>query len=109
MMSRQRARAHNHSFTGDGKDINLEKHPRSVLQKQCIRYLGLMAREAYEMIVKDGRLIYKQGVTLINSTEEAKSIFVLRKRNSLNKRRRQKLETSRLNYHQRLMTVMRKK
>lgn len=29
------------------------------------------------MIVEDGRLMYKQGMTLINSTEEAKSIFVL--------------------------------
>jgi hypothetical protein len=62
---------------GDGKDVNLEKHPRSVLQKQCIRYLGPMEREAYEVIVEDGRLMYKQGMTLINSTEEAKSIFVL--------------------------------
>jgi hypothetical protein len=36
-----------------------------------------MEREAYEVIVEDGRLMYKQGMTLINSTEEAKSIFVL--------------------------------
>ncbi|ESQ53849.1 hypothetical protein EUTSA_v10025033mg [Eutrema salsugineum] len=62
---------------GDGKDLNLEKHPRSVLQKQCISYLGPMEREAYEVIVEDGRLLYKQSMTLINSTEESKSIFVL--------------------------------
>ncbi|KAL0872699.1 hypothetical protein Bca101_022404 [Brassica carinata] len=62
---------------GDGKDVNLEKHPRSVLQKQCITYLGPMEREAYEVIVEDGRLLYKQSMTLINSTEESKSIFVL--------------------------------
>ncbi|KAL1222338.1 IQ domain-containing protein IQM1 [Cardamine amara subsp. amara] len=62
---------------GDGKDVNLEKHPRSVLQKQLIRYLGPMEREAYEVIVEDGRLMYKQSMTLINSTEESKSIFVL--------------------------------
>ncbi|VVB10595.1 unnamed protein product [Arabis nemorensis] len=62
---------------GDGKDVNLEKHPRSVLQKQCIRYLGPMEREAYEVIVEDGRLLYKQSMTLINSTGESKSIFVL--------------------------------
>ncbi|XP_020872441.1 IQ domain-containing protein IQM1-like [Arabidopsis lyrata subsp. lyrata] len=62
---------------GDGKDVNLEKHPRNVLQKQCIKYLGPMEREAYEVIVEDGRLMNKQSMTLINSTEEAKSIFVL--------------------------------
>ncbi|CAH8377914.1 unnamed protein product [Eruca vesicaria subsp. sativa] len=62
---------------GDGKDVNLEKHPRSVLQKQCITYLGPMEREAYEVIVEDGRLLYKQSMTLINSSEEYKSIFVL--------------------------------
>ncbi|KAF8097039.1 hypothetical protein N665_0296s0022 [Sinapis alba] len=62
---------------GDGKDVNLEKHPRSVLQKQCITYLGPMEREAYEVIVEDGRLLYKQSMTLINSSEESKSIFVL--------------------------------
>ncbi|KAG2319559.1 hypothetical protein Bca52824_012772 [Brassica carinata] len=62
---------------GDGKDVNLEKHPRSVLQKQCISYLGPMEREAYEVIVEDGRLMYKQSMTLINSTDESKSIFVL--------------------------------
>ncbi|CAL9234128.1 unnamed protein product [Arabidopsis halleri] len=32
---------------GDDKDVNLEKHLRSVLQKQCIRYLGLMEREKH--------------------------------------------------------------
>lgn len=36
-----------------------------------------MEREAYEVIVEDGRLMYKQSMTLINSTEESKSIFVL--------------------------------
>ncbi|CAN8284356.1 unnamed protein product [Cochlearia groenlandica] len=62
---------------GDGKDVNLENHPRSVLQKQCIKYLGPMEREAYEVVVEDGRLMYKHSMTLINSTEEYKSIFVL--------------------------------
>ncbi|KAH0929855.1 hypothetical protein HID58_015582 [Brassica napus] len=62
---------------GDGKDVNLEHHPRNVLQKQCIKYLGPMEREAYEVIVEDGRLMYKQNMTLISSTEESKTIFVL--------------------------------
>jgi hypothetical protein len=62
---------------GDGKDVNLEHHPRSVLQKQCIKYLGPLEREAYEVIVEDGKLMNKQSMTLINSTEDSKSIFVL--------------------------------
>lgn len=36
-----------------------------------------MEREAYEVIVEDGRLMYKQNMTLITSTEESKTIFVL--------------------------------
>lgn len=36
-----------------------------------------MEREAYEVIVEDGRLLYKQSMSPINSTEESKSIFVL--------------------------------
>ena len=36
-----------------------------------------MEREAYEVIVEDGRLMYKQSMDLINSTDESKSIFVL--------------------------------
>uniref|UniRef100_A0A1J3EZ07 IQ domain-containing protein IQM1 n=1 Tax=Noccaea caerulescens TaxID=107243 RepID=A0A1J3EZ07_NOCCA len=62
---------------GDGKDVNLEHHPRSVLQKECIKYLGPMEREEYEVIVEDGKLRHKQNMTLLNSTEEFKSIFVL--------------------------------
>ncbi|KAG7572352.1 hypothetical protein ISN44_As09g007230 [Arabidopsis suecica] len=62
---------------GDGKDVNLEHHPRSVLQKQCIKYLGPLEREAYEVIVEDGKLKNKQSMTLISSTEDSKSIFVL--------------------------------
>ena len=36
-----------------------------------------MEREAYEVIVEDRRLMYKQSMDLINSTDESKSIFVL--------------------------------
>lgn len=36
-----------------------------------------LEREAYEVIVEDGRLMNKQSMSLINSTEDAKSIFVL--------------------------------
>ncbi|GER41242.1 calmodulin-binding family protein [Striga asiatica] len=67
---------------GEGKEVNLvEKCPRSKLQQQCIKYLGPMERKAYEIIMKDGKLIYKQtGELLETTTEEGKAckwIFVL--------------------------------
>ncbi|KAL6226711.1 hypothetical protein ACLB2K_000672 [Fragaria x ananassa] len=62
---------------GDGKEINLEKCSRTVLQRQCIEYLGPKERKAYEVVVHDGKLIYKQSGILVDSKEGSKSIFVL--------------------------------
>ncbi|XP_072966560.1 IQ domain-containing protein IQM1-like isoform X1 [Typha angustifolia] len=62
---------------GDGREINLEKCPRSKLQHQFIKYLGPKEREAYEVIVENGKLVYKQSDTLVNTTQESKWIFVL--------------------------------
>ncbi|XP_050388202.1 IQ domain-containing protein IQM1 [Argentina anserina] len=62
---------------GDGKEINLEKCSRTVLQRQCIEYLGPKERKAYEVVLHDGKLIYKQSGNLVNSTDDSKSIFVL--------------------------------
>ncbi|KAK6937011.1 hypothetical protein RJ641_034041, partial [Dillenia turbinata] len=66
---------------GEGKEVNLvEKCPRSKLQQQCIKYLGPMERKAYEVVVEDGKMYYKQSGELINTTEEHKDskwIFVL--------------------------------
>ncbi|XP_010925537.2 IQ domain-containing protein IQM1-like [Elaeis guineensis] len=62
---------------GEGKEVNLEKCPRNKLQQQCIEYLGPKEREAYEVIVKDGKLIYKQSGELVNTVEGCKWIFVL--------------------------------
>ncbi|KAI3863435.1 hypothetical protein MKW92_035244 [Papaver armeniacum] len=45
----------------NGKEVNLERCPRSTLQRQCIEYLGPKEREIYEVIVEDGKLVYKQG------------------------------------------------
>ncbi|PRQ23202.1 hypothetical protein RchiOBHm_Chr6g0258771 [Rosa chinensis] len=42
---------------GDGKETNLEICLRTVLQSQCIKYLGPKERKAYEVVVKDGKLI----------------------------------------------------
>ncbi|XP_062099380.1 IQ domain-containing protein IQM1-like isoform X2 [Humulus lupulus] len=62
---------------GDGKDLIIKKCPRTVLQQQCIRYLGPMEREAYEVIVESGKLVHKQTGILINTVEGSKWIFVL--------------------------------
>ncbi|XP_030930964.1 IQ domain-containing protein IQM5-like [Quercus lobata] len=62
---------------GDGKDLNLERCLRTVLQRQCIAYLGPKEREAYEVIVESGKLLYRQTGMLINTVEGSKWIFVL--------------------------------
>ncbi|PRQ35732.1 hypothetical protein RchiOBHm_Chr5g0083171 [Rosa chinensis] len=65
---------------GEGKEVNLEKCPRSKLQQQCIKYLGPMERMAYEVVVEDGKLFYKQSGELLHTSGEdkdAKWIFVL--------------------------------
>ncbi|GKV00148.1 hypothetical protein SLEP1_g12890 [Rubroshorea leprosula] len=62
---------------GDGKELNLEQCPRINLQRQCIIYLGPKEREAYEMIVESGRLVYKQTGNPLNTVEGSKWIFVL--------------------------------
>ncbi|KAF8034143.1 hypothetical protein BT93_C0421 [Corymbia citriodora subsp. variegata] len=62
---------------GQGKDINLEKCTRIVLHKQCIKYLGPNEREAYEMIIENGILMYKHSHKLLNTVEGSKWIFVL--------------------------------
>ncbi|XP_020213753.1 IQ domain-containing protein IQM2 isoform X2 [Cajanus cajan] len=65
---------------GEGKEVNLEKCPRSKLQQQCIKYLGPMERLPYEVVVEDGRFFYRQSGKLVHTTGEgarAKWIFVL--------------------------------
>lgn len=65
---------------GEGKEVNLEACLRSKLQQQCIKYLGPKEREAYEVIVEEGRLIYKKTREILDTTEGPKDsrwIFVL--------------------------------
>ncbi|GMQ03711.1 hypothetical protein CsSME_00049408 [Camellia sinensis var. sinensis] len=62
---------------GDGKDLNLERCQRIDLHRQCIKYLGPKEREAYEVIVESGKLVYKQHEMLLNTDEHSKWIFVL--------------------------------
>ncbi|KAK8670271.1 hypothetical protein V6N13_105030 [Hibiscus sabdariffa] len=87
---------------GDGKAVTLDKCPRVVLQSQCIKYLGPVIyssselaldigicndnskilvlqkeREAYEVMLEKGKLIYKQSKEAVNTREGSKWIFVL--------------------------------
>ncbi|KAK1282146.1 hypothetical protein QJS10_CPB22g01235 [Acorus calamus] len=67
---------------GEGKEVNLEEQcPRSKLQRQSIKYLDPKEREAYEVIIEDGKLIYKQTGELMDTTsqgqKQSKWIFVL--------------------------------
>ncbi|XP_047322794.1 IQ domain-containing protein IQM2-like [Impatiens glandulifera] len=65
---------------GEGKEMNLvDKCSRSKLLQQCIKYLGPMERMAYEVVINDGKLMFKQTGELLDTSEPkgAKWIFVL--------------------------------
>lgn len=68
---------------GDGKELNLPSCPRVDMQRQCIKYLGPKEREAYEVMVEDGKLVYKQTGMLLDTNERSKWIFVLSTSRSL--------------------------
>ncbi|XP_076926176.1 IQ domain-containing protein IQM1-like isoform X2 [Bidens hawaiensis] len=75
---------------GDGKEMNAEKCPRFRLQHQCIKYLGPNEREAYEVIVENGKLVYRQSRSLLETVEGSKWIFVLSTSKNLYVGRKQK-------------------
>ncbi|KAG8067419.1 hypothetical protein GUJ93_ZPchr0005g14868 [Zizania palustris] len=62
---------------GEGKEVNLDKCPRSKLQSQCIKYLGPTERQEYEVVVESGRLVYRQTGALVHTWDDSKWIFVL--------------------------------
>ncbi|KAJ0703112.1 putative protein kinase RLK-Pelle-SD-2b family [Helianthus annuus] len=65
---------------GEGKEVNLEICPRKKLLQQCIIYLGPKEREAYEVIVEDGKFMHKLSMTVVDTTggpEHTKWIYVL--------------------------------
>ncbi|XP_017695964.1 IQ domain-containing protein IQM2-like [Phoenix dactylifera] len=72
---------------GDGKEVSLKEHcPRSKLQQQCIKYLGPKEREAYEVIIEDGKFVYRKSRQILDTSEgtkDAKWIFVLSTSKSL--------------------------
>ncbi|TVU46846.1 hypothetical protein EJB05_06418, partial [Eragrostis curvula] len=66
---------------GEGRDINLEgKCSRSKLLSQCIKYLGPKEREDYEVVIEDGKFVYKKSGQILDTScgpRDAKWIFVL--------------------------------
>ncbi|KAI4348825.1 hypothetical protein L6164_009500 [Bauhinia variegata] len=62
---------------GEGKEASHERCPRSRLQQQCIKYLGPAERRAHEVTIENGRLFYKQSGNPVQTTGDAKFIFVL--------------------------------
>ncbi|KAG6421080.1 hypothetical protein SASPL_117629 [Salvia splendens] len=75
---------------GDGKEINLDKCPRINLQRQCIKYLGPKERESFEVVIEDGKLVYKESGDLVSTVEGSKWIFVLSTMRTLYIGRKQK-------------------
>ncbi|XP_040376012.1 IQ domain-containing protein IQM1 isoform X2 [Oryza brachyantha] len=68
---------------GAGRDMHHPKCPRSKLYSQLIMYLGPNEREAFEVVVEDGKLLYRKSGVLVNTTEDSKWIFVLSTTRSL--------------------------
>ncbi|XP_038678468.1 IQ domain-containing protein IQM2-like [Tripterygium wilfordii] len=63
---------------GEGKKLNLDECQRLKLQRECINYLGPMERKAYEVIIEDGKFLYKQTREFLHTTSDhAKWIYVL--------------------------------
>ncbi|KAI3707576.1 hypothetical protein L6452_26202 [Arctium lappa] len=62
---------------GEGKEVDLKECPRSKLRQQCIKYLGPQEREHYEYIIVEGKIVHSQTNFLLDTTNEAKWIFVM--------------------------------
>ncbi|GMI92598.1 IQ-motif protein 1, embryo sac development arrest 39 [Hibiscus trionum] len=62
---------------GDGKELNLNKCQRTCLQRQCIKYLGPKEREAFEVTVESGKLVYKQSGCLLTPLRAANGFLCL--------------------------------
>ncbi|CAL1370840.1 unnamed protein product [Linum trigynum] len=65
---------------GEGKEVSLERCPRSKLHQQCIKYLGPAERLGYEVVIRECKLVHKETGQLLDTTrgpKDAKWIFVL--------------------------------
>ncbi|KAG6558111.1 hypothetical protein Mapa_000292 [Marchantia paleacea] len=63
--------------SGEGKDLDLEMCTKATLQNERIRYLGPKERERYEVVVEEGKLVYKETREPVNTTKGEKWIFVM--------------------------------
>lgn len=62
---------------GEGKNIDLEQCSRSRLQAELIKYLSPKEREAYEVIIEDGKLLYKLTRKPLHTQKGDRWIFVM--------------------------------
>ncbi|KAJ6794546.1 IQ domain-containing protein IQM3-like [Iris pallida] len=65
---------------GDGRNVDLQECPRSLLRQQCIKYLGPQERQHYEYVPIEGKIVHKQNGELLdtsNGPKGAKWIFVM--------------------------------
>ncbi|XP_074558337.1 IQ domain-containing protein IQM3-like [Curcuma longa] len=66
---------------GDGKDLDLKECPRSLLKKQCVKYLGPQERKQYKYEPVDGKIVHKLSGEPLDTTQGgnkgAKWIFVM--------------------------------
>ncbi|KAG8044965.1 hypothetical protein GUJ93_ZPchr0008g14053 [Zizania palustris] len=68
---------------GSGREMHHQKCPRSKLYSQLIMYLGPNEREAFQVVVEAGKLIYRKSGVPVDTTEDSKWIFVLSTTRSL--------------------------
>ncbi|KAJ6790526.1 IQ domain-containing protein IQM3-like [Iris pallida] len=65
---------------GDGRNVELQECPRSLLRQQCIKYMGPQERQHYEYVPVEGKIVHKQTGELLDTTngnKGAKWIFVM--------------------------------
>ncbi|KAL2632067.1 hypothetical protein R1flu_016753 [Riccia fluitans] len=62
---------------GEGKDLDLECCKRSKLQKEQISYLSPKERKWFEVLIEDGKLVYKMTEKPVDTPNGEKWIFVM--------------------------------
>lgn len=55
--------------------MDLPECPRTLLKKQCIRYLGPKERELYEYIINEGKVIHKQSGEPLDTSKGPKDAY----------------------------------
>ncbi|BFI33990.1 hypothetical protein AXG93_523s1200 [Marchantia polymorpha subsp. ruderalis] len=62
---------------GEGKDLELEKCKKSKLQNEQISYLSPKERKWFEVLIEDGKLVYKMTEKPVDTPKGEKWIFVM--------------------------------